>query len=147
LCQHDEPDVQCWAFNASEENTHPLIRDFAITKLRNGVCNHFIVGLFIKNYQPGDEQELLERIELPPDDCELHWLLMDVVDVLEANPGADCSELGVVAYASTPCDYCRFCASRLLHGRHVAPQWLMEECRFDSEPDAHNLGSETPAAS
>ena len=63
---------------------------------------------------------------------------MDVIKVLENNPEADCSRLGVIAYASTPCENCRFHAARLLLDRHVAPGWLTEECRFDSVRNVEN---------
>ena len=63
-------------------------------------------------------------MEFPDDECELHWLLMDAIKVLEKNPEADCSRLGVIAYASTPCEHCRFRAARLLVNQQVAPEWL-----------------------
>ena len=80
-------------------------------------------------------------MELPDDECELHWLLMDAIKVLEKNPKADCSRLGVIAYASTPCEYCRFYAARLLLDQQVAPEWLKEECRHDSGEDCRALAA------
>lgn len=139
LTQHDNPEVRRWAFNSLENNTHPLIREIAKSELEKGVPDVSALGLFIKNYQPGDEQRILESIELPVDENQLHWLLMDVTKILEGNPKADCSQLGLVAYAMTPCSSCRFLAARLLHDRGVAPTWLSDECRFDSESDAQKL--------
>ena len=90
---------------------------------------------------PKDMERLAVRfaLELPDDDCELHWLLMDVIKVLEKNPEADCSRLGVISYASTPCENCRFDAARLLLDQHVAPDWLVDECRYDSGEEGRAL--------
>ena len=105
-----------------------------------------MVALFVNNYRHGDEHRLLAAVELPDDECELHWLLMDVIKVLEKNPEADCSRLGVIGYASTPCENCRFYAARLLLSQHVAPAWLIEECRYDSAEDCRALAG-TPTGS
>ena len=80
-----------------------------------------LAGLFIKNYCQDDEQRILEAMESPDDACELHWLLMDVIKILEKNPEADCSRLGVIGYALTPCENCRFFAARLLLKQQAAP--------------------------
>ena len=69
---------------------------------------------------------------------------MDVVKVLEKNDRADCSQLGIAAYALTPCELCRFHAARLLHSRNVAPKWLIEECCYDSNEECRKLWEQQP---
>jgi hypothetical protein len=135
LCRHGDEDVRRRAFSALEKNAHPLVREFAENELQKGIRDSSVVGVFINNYRHGDEQQILEAMELPDDACELHWLLMDVIKLLEKNSGADCSRLGVISYASTPCANCRLDAARLLYEQRVAPEWLNDECRFDSEED------------
>lgn len=144
LCQHSSEDVQWRAFSALEQNANPLVREFALKGLREGLPHRFVVGLFIKNYMDGDERRILESVELPSDECELHWLLMDVIKVLEANPQADCSELGLIAYARTPCQNCRHDSARLLLQQHVAPAWMPDECRFDCDAETQALVGEPP---
>lgn len=139
LCRHADEEVRRWAFAALEENAHPLVREFALTALQKGVRDRFVVALFIHNYRPGDEHRILEAVELPGDVCERHWLLMAVIKVLEKNPAADCSRLGMIGYASTPCENCRFYAARLLRNQHAAPDWLMDECRYDSGEECRAL--------
>jgi hypothetical protein len=141
LCRHSDEELRRRAFSALQQNAHPLIRQLALTELRKGVRDGSVVALFINNYQPGDEHRLLEAMELPDDECELHWLLMAVVEVLEKNAEADCSRLGIVAYASTPCENCRFDAARLLLNQRVAPEWLKDECRHDSGEDCRELAA------
>jgi hypothetical protein len=140
LCRHPDPGVRCWAFNALEENKHPLIWEFAVSEVRKSALDSQVAGLFINNYRQGDEQLVLESFALPDDEAETHWLLMDIVKMLEANPEADCSRLGIIAYALTPCTNCRSDAARLLHRRHVAPEWLTEECRYDVSQECRELG-------
>ena len=118
------------------------IREFALAELEKGVRDGSVVGLFVRNYRRGDEHRILESIEFPDDDCERHWLLMDVIKVLEANPDADCSRLGIIAYASTPCENCRSTRPACSDRQHVAPGWLIEECRFDSSEESRELVAE-----
>jgi hypothetical protein len=139
LCRHDDEEVQRRAFAALAQNAHSLVREFALTEVQNGVRDGSVVALFINNFQQGDERRILEAMELPDDECELHGLLMDVIKALEKNPEADSSRLGVLAYASTPCENCRFYAARLLLNQHAAPAWLIEECQYDSGEDCRAL--------
>ncbi len=138
LCKHGDEEVRCWAFSALERNTHLLIREFALTEIYRGTRDRFAAGLFINNYRQGDEQ-ILETMELPADSCQLHWLLMDVNKVLEKNLEADCSRLGLIGYALTPCENCRCDSARLLLNKRAAPQWLTEECRHDSSEECGGL--------
>jgi hypothetical protein len=143
LCRHSDEEVRRRAFAALERNAHPLVREFALAGLQEKGLNRSKVGLFIHNYRDNDERLLLEAIELPDDPCERHWLLMDVVKVLEHNPRADCSQLGLISYALTPCENCRFYAARLLFDQQAAPEWLMEECQHDSAEDCRSLVEES----
>src|SRR5262249_9752830 len=104
LCRHSDAEVRRRAFSALEKNAHPLTREFALAGLSRGVCDGAVVGLFVNNYEQGDELRILEAMRFPSDECELHWLLMDVNKVLEKNSQADVSQLGIITYASTPCE-------------------------------------------
>lgn len=139
FCKHEDAKVRRRAFGALAKNTHSLIRRFALERLERSVTDGAIVSLFVNNYELGDEQRLLESLELPPDEGERHSLLMDVNRVLEENTEADCSRLAVIVYAETPCENCRFFALRLLDTRQVMPDWMREECRYDSAEDCRQL--------
>lgn len=142
LCHHQDDHVRRRAFAALENNTHPLVRQLAEDQLQRGVPGGLALRLFIKNYQPGDEQRILELAEIPDEDDQRHDLLTDAVNICKENDQADCSQLGLVAYALQPCGMCRGSAAELLHQRKVAPAWLTEECRFDSEEDTRKLVTE-----
>ena len=139
FCDHPDETVRARAYRALSVNRHPLIRQLALAKIREGLCDGSVASLFIKNYEPGDEHDILERLDVPEDECERHWLLMDVIKILENNPEADCMPLAVTAYALTPCGGCRYNAAKHLLGRSVAPTWLAQECRYDSEKDCRSL--------
>lgn len=139
LCRHSDAEVRHRALVALEKVGHPLVREFALSELESGFRGRSSVGLLSKNFQRGDERRILEAIQFPDDECELHWLLMDVIKVLEGNPDADCSRLGIITYASTPCERCRSRSVRLLHRHQVAPGWLTEECCFDSSGETREL--------
>ncbi len=139
FCHHGDPVVRFRAFRALEGLSHPAVREFAISEIEKATGHRPAVGLLVGNYRRGDEDRILESVELPELDDERHELLMDTIRVLEANPEADCSRLGIVAYASNPCQICRGDAVRLLHRRGAAPGWLTEECRYDAEDDCREF--------
>ena len=128
LGRHADDTVRQRAFNALAQNSHPLVREFALAELAKGTS----VLLFVKNFESGDEDRLLAGLKLPSENDELHWLLRDIVRVLEAHPEADASRLGVFAYAKTTCGECRFYAAEVLDDRDAAPDWLRKECRHDA---------------
>lgn len=141
LCQHSNQDVQQWAFNALEKNSNDAIRQFALDRLYAG--DRRAVGLFIRNHEMEDEETILDWIELPDAEFARHSILLDAIKVLEENSQADATKLGVVAYASTPCGTCRKFAAQCLHKQKVAPDWLTEECRFDSVDDIRTLAADS----
>jgi hypothetical protein len=139
LCNHSEATVRWGALQALAQNSHASIREFARSELERGVCERFLVSLLIRNFEAGDENWLLNAIQLPGDVCELHWLLMDVLNVLENNPVADVRQLATAVYALTPCANCRFDAVRLMHKRDATPEWMRREGCFDSDADCRKL--------
>lgn len=144
-CQHADEEVQRRAYAALRQIAHPLLREFGLTQLQEGdVQDGAVIALFIKNYQPGDEHRIVEGIELPNDDDELHWLLMQGIDVLKENPAAECAQLGIITYVLTPCTNCRCHAAQLLLNQHAAPEWLIHECQHDVAADIRALVS-TPS--
>ena len=77
LTRHSSPEVLRWAFNALENNSHPLVRELAEHQLGEGLPNPWALGLFIRNYRDGDEQRIFDIVELPGDINQRHCLLMD----------------------------------------------------------------------
>jgi hypothetical protein len=132
LCQHVDSEVRRRAFNALQNNRQDLIRAYALSQLQKGLRDGFVISLFARNFQQGDEQQILSAIELPDDDDECHWLLMGACNILENNSDANAAQLGIIGYASTPCGFCREEFVQALLRQNAAPGWLIEECRFDA---------------
>lgn len=133
LCRHDDEEVKLRAFQALGMNSHPLVRKLALSELGRVGANSLTIGLFTRNFVDGDEKRLLDRMELPDDDDLRHSLLFEVLDVLTENPDANCSKLAAIAYFHMPCGICRFRAVKRLAAQRVAPQWMMAECKHDSD--------------
>jgi hypothetical protein len=135
FCGHSDENVRRRAFRVLSKNTSPLIRAYALRELDNGLHVRSSISLFISNYKPGDEERVLDALLLSADQDELHWLLMDIKKILENNPDADPSRLGVIVYACTPCQNCRFDALKLLRSQNAVPPWMMDEIRFDANDE------------
>lgn len=136
LCRHADAEIRRRAIQALALISHPRVREFALELLLGKSRANSVIALFVMNYEPGDDRHILDAIELPDDADARHSPLIAVIDALEANPSADRSELGIMAYAETPCEYCRWKAIKLLHDPLIAPEWLTEECRADSYENA-----------
>jgi hypothetical protein len=144
FCEHRDEAVRQKAFQALATMTHPLVREFALSALARPRPAAALFALFMNNYEPGDEQLILDRVDLPSDKDQLHHLLIDVHRLLEKNPKADCRTLGLIGYALNPCQECRWHAAHLLVNRHAAPGWLIQECRYDSNEDCRKLATSGP---
>lgn len=142
LCTHADEDVRGQAFSALAMNTHPLVRAFALSRIQ-APLHPTTVGLFIQNYERGDEDLLVKALELPNDVDDIHWLMGEILEMLEENEEADPSALGLIIYANTPCQQCRVRAVRLLRDRTTLPDWMPDECRYDAEEECRKLFNET----
>lgn len=142
LTRHPDRWVRHWTFNALRMISHPRIREAALEQASLGIRDRYAACLFIRNYEPGDEEIILRSMEMPEDGNQLHWLLSELIDVLKLNPEADPSRLAIVIYSRTPCENCRLEALRLLLQKNAVPDWMAQESRFDSNPDCRALLSQ-----
>lgn len=142
LCRHSDRKVQRRAFNVLCENSFPEIRAFALAEIQQNSLGFPPVGLLVRNFQPGDEQRILDLVELPEDPDYRHWMLIDLRNLLKENCSADVLKLGQIAYFQNPCQMCRCSAAELLFQHNKAPAWLVEECRFDADEESRRLADE-----
>lgn len=144
LCGHPDGEVRRRAFAALKANKHPAVRAFALEAVRSGKCGEAL-PLFINNFEPGDEKLLLGAWEPPEDVPARHASLMDLGGILEKNPSADTSDLGVVVYALTPCENCRWHALRSMNRQQAIPAWMREEIRHDAAAHCRAFTAPTEA--
>lgn len=145
MAQHPDAEVRRRAVIVLEQIEHPLVRHLAVTRLGQPDHAHRVVRLFRANFQPGDEQRIVDAIEIPEDQWDRHSLLMAVIGVLEDQPESHPSALGLIAYALTPCQNCRARAAEILIDEGIAPDWMWEECHFDSNEEFRELVTQRPS--
>ncbi len=141
LLDHTDERVRDRAYTAVSQNSHPAIRKFAIDNIRARIAVAGFLKLFVRNFQPGDEDLLNANLTLPDDRDECHGIVSDLIEILEQNPCVNCAELALRSYLATPCGICRYHAAKLLFDQKVAPMWLVDECRWDANSEVRELVS------
>lgn len=135
LCGHADPELRRRAFMACGQVAHPAVRARGLAELARGVEPKGAVSLLVRNFAPGDEARVLAALRVPDDADDWHATLRAVLDLLQINPDADPSSLGLVLYTLNPCTNCRGAAVEILLDRGVAPAWLRTECRHDADQE------------
>lgn len=128
------------ARNALAQNRHPAVRALALARISAGMPGDGGVRLLIRNYEPGDHL-LIEKV-LPAegvDEMQLHHLCFDLVDMFRENGPAKSAGAMRFVYDRTPCSACRHRAVELLLAAGAATPALIEECRYDCDPDTRDL--------
>lgn len=138
---HSDVEVRRQAVKAVSRNSHAAIRAF-IEEVKADRITDEHIELFERNFLPGDEEIIARLIPFGDEHC-LHHALFNALDVLENNSAADCTWLGYLAYEATPCGLCRCRAAKLFFGQNCAPEWLIEEARFDSDGETRTLAGGT----
>jgi hypothetical protein len=133
LCRHDDSDISWRAFIALERLTHPAIREFGIEQMRDrsGRFHAQALGLFIHNYEPGDEVSISRALILPDEPGRKHTLFLNALQLIETNDEADPTNLAILAYIHNPCSYCRGRAVEALIAAGTAPEWMIREGPHD----------------
>ena len=139
LACHADDSVQRRARIAIAKNSHPLVREFALQELMQEEPPTDVGSFFIRNFEPGDERRLLSAIAQPLTPDDRHSVITDLLEVLDLNADSTSAELGLVIYGESPCAVCRANAVRLLVRDQATPDWLLEECRDDSEEKVREL--------
>jgi hypothetical protein len=124
LHQPDNPDVRALAFELLRREA-PLVR---------------ALELLVDNIQPGDEALLQEILSAQIDnDDYYHWAASDVLDILRDNRLPEEQKLLFGIYENGRCSICRkYCIKQLMR-LDAAPDWLLNEGKYDSDPDIREL--------
>lgn len=127
-------DVRRRAYQVMSKIADPRIRAFAVSHLKESRDTKAI-ALLEQNYEQGDHMTIEQILEPPGDAGELHSLCMDVLKVFETNPCVEALNGLLFVYEYTPCSNCRNGAVRCMSRLKTAPDWLIEECRYDSDEE------------
>lgn len=130
--RHADLDVRKAAYRALAHVAHPLVRDLALESLRACHWDEGQLALLHCNFLPQDLALLEPLFAAGGDRDTVHARTSDVINLLECEPRARTEKGLMFVYEATPCGICRSMAVRLMVAEHLAPAWLLAECRHDS---------------
>ncbi len=117
----------------------PVVRAMALEQILAGKPSG--VRLLASNYKLGDLAMISPMLRDLPDNDEVHDLGLAILNLTGENDVSveDSADILLLLYERTPCSMCRAdVVSRLFKARRV-PDWMADECRFDSDPDTARL--------
>ncbi|MGB6294874.1 MAG: hypothetical protein WBF90_01665 [Rivularia sp. (in: cyanobacteria)] len=144
LAMSDDEDIRTATVEALKNCQDSSIRNLAIdfSKNQDDELAIYSVGLFIKNYQYGDNrfiESILPRIK---DEDIKHFVCMDLIKIFERNKVDELLTSLLWAYENTPCTYCREKIVKALINSNLMPPKLVDECQFDCVKDIRDLARE-----
>lgn len=125
--------------------THPQLRQAAEHLIARGQITNG-VALLVNNLADGDFSRCAEHLRRLEDADELHHLIGEVLNLCEAHPGVEALDCLLLIYEVSPCTTCRRQAVKALMASNTAPDWVLEECMFDVDPDTRTLVGVEPGA-
>jgi hypothetical protein len=98
-----------------------------------------VIELLEKNYHDTDYQILQEVLFQKHNKYMFHHLGMSILEIAEEHSSSNCTDLLVHIYNLTWCSNCRRRAVETMIKTEIAPDWVLKECEFDSNPDIREL--------
>lgn len=97
------------------------------------------LGLFVANYQPGDETLFSRLLDQAADDDAAHGVVFSLNDIYAANPTPAAADLLRTMYERGPCAICRADTVAPLLKLGALPDWMRAECRYDANTSTRDL--------
>jgi hypothetical protein len=122
------------AMIALDNIRHPDVRSLALRLMESDdEMAGRAVGLLVENYETGDFGRV-EALEARLLDAEAyHAFEREALGFYAAHPGDESEERVLLRmYENGPCAHCRHRAVERLRARKRLPDWMAEECRYDS---------------
>lgn len=69
----------------------------------------------------------------------LHSLIFDLAELCASVKRTECLPLMLFVYEYSPCGNCRYQAVKVMVELGIAPQWMIEECRFDAMDNIRDM--------
>lgn len=130
----DSPDqeVRDLSMRVLAHVAHVRVREVAITRLASGSSARGTVRLLRNTFVSGDHRFIEAALRADGTDDDVHWLLMDVLDVFEAHPVPEAVPSLCFVVEHTPCSHCRTNALRRLVELDAVPAWMEAEAHLDA---------------
>ncbi len=140
LAHHEDLRVAARAINALTNVQSPVVRQFALDGIAKGYLIGHMVSILARNYVEGD-WEFIEALtaQQPEDREDYHSLGWGVLDMLDVHPSEQTVGALLNLYEYGPCAVCRERFIRQLHALGKLPDWIRDECRYDSYSDTREF--------
>lgn len=139
---HSDPAVRRLANLAISNYSHPDVRRLALEQLKNSHWQDDQLELLKRNYQLGDAKIVEALLHAPEDRDKLHGLVLNLVRLFDVNHVVESANCLYFVYEESPCSLCREGAVKNLMEIGTIPDWLREECRYDSSEEIRKLVEE-----
>ncbi len=139
LADDPDADVRRSAIWALRGYPHEDVRAFALRRLAAGRADEGEVALLRRNYQSGDHEHVEPILRAACRAGDMHSLGMDVLEAFKGNRFPAARDCLLLVYDNTPCSNCRGEAVEWLVEQGVAPEWVLDEGRFDVDPEIRAL--------
>lgn len=134
------------AVDALAQSRDPRVGELGRSRLRSGAFtarDSDTLDLFIRNYQPLDEQLIISALmPLVPDEDEAHSLGSSLLNICDENTACTSLEMLRWVYEATPCTVCRHSAVKQMAVIGSVPPEIVAECLDDAEEDLRHLAQE-----
>ncbi len=132
-------DLQDTAWSALENIRHPVVRQFALDNIGQGVRTLENFALLVSNYIPPDGrllEELLREMIITKDLHGVHGAGMNIFRAFYKGSNIPHPKhLLPLLYEYTPCSCCRRSTLEYMSKHRMLSQEVLEECLFDSDED------------
>lgn len=119
--------------------TNPAIRDLGLRLLDSPGRQGDGVELLVNNYKPWDFQLTETRIAEPMQVDDLHSVEIGVRHMASAHHPREAERSLLLLYENGPCSLCRCELVGELIALGCLPNWMREECRYDSYIETRKL--------
>lgn len=135
------------AVEALAQKKDPRVGELGRSRLRSGdftARDSDTLDLFIRNYQPLDEQLIMSAVKpLTPDEGEAHNLGSSLLNICDENPLRTSLEMLKWVYETTPCTVCRHSAVKQMAATGSVPPEIVSECLDDADEDLRHIAQES----
>ena len=137
---HSGNDNVAWAaLGALRNHAGPEVRAVAVECIGRGRVGLGEVRLLTRNFVDGDHRLVERAMALATTDAQMHDVGHDALDVFAENPTAACEHAMLKLYERGPCSLCRNGAVERLKSHGLVPQWMADECVYDSYEETRTI--------
>jgi hypothetical protein len=118
---------------------HPDVRTLFMRIIEVPELSDQAIGLLRRNYEIGDYQIIMHLLEAENDLDNLHGMCGDTNHTYQENPVPEGIEPLLLVYEKVPCALCRHTCLESIQSLAGIPDWMIEECRYDSNSGTREL--------